>query len=368
MGQGHPRHEHRSAEPEAALASAHVPVAHAPIAVTGAHGFLGRALVPSLLGAGHGVRALVRSTVPDAMPAVDWRVVGDLVAASDAQLRDVLAGVPTVLHLAAQAHRPHLASPQADTALHALNATLPVRLARAAAQAGVRHFVFASSVKVHGETSPPGRALREDDPLVPADAYGESKAAAEEGLAGVARESGMRVTALRLPLVYGPGARANFAALIRAVRKGVVLPVGSIANRRSLLSTGNLASALLALLAPVAATCSATATSASSARGAPATAGSGELMPYLLADAHAVSTPELVRALAAALDVAPRILPFPPAMLRVATHLPGLGERVSRLVDSLEVDSIAFRTRFGWTPPLSLAVGLAAAVRDMPPL
>lgn len=324
-------------------------MARAVIAVTGASGFVGRALLPPLLGAGHGVRALVRELPRDALSAVDWRATGDLVQAGDAQLREALAGVTAVVHLAAQAHRPLVESPQADAALHAINAQLPVRLAQAAALAGVRHFVFASSVKVHGETSPPGRALCENDPLAPADAYGASKVAAEEDLARVARDTGLRVTALRLPLVYGPGTRANFAALMRAVQKRVVLPLGSISNRRSLLATGNLASALLALLEQ-----------GEDARGC--------LTAYLLADAQPVSTPDLVRALAAALRVAPRIVPFPVSLLRAGARLPGAAPRIARLVDSLEVDTTAFRTRFAWTPPLSLAAGLAAAVREVPPL
>lgn len=322
------------------------------VAVTGAGGFVGRSLLPPLLGAGHVVHALVRDVPAGALPAVDWRATGDLMRIGDAQLGHALAGVTTVLHLAAQAHRPHVESPDANAALHATNAQLPVRLARAAALAGVRHFVFASSVKVHGETSPPGRPLRETDPLAPVDAYGASKVAAEEGLARVALETGLRVTALRLPLVYGPGARANFAALVGAVQRRVVLPVGSIANRRSLLATGNLASALLALL------------ETDDLRPDEA----GRLTPYLVADAQAVSTPELVCALAVALGVAPRIVPFPVAALRAATVLPRIGERTARLVDSLEVDATAFRTRFAWTPPVSLAAGLAAAVREARPL
>lgn len=349
------------------------------VAVTGAGGFVGRSLLPPLLGAGYGVRALVRKAPEVALRAVEWQALGDLVQAGDGQLREALAGVTTVVHLAAQAHRPHVDSPEANAALHAINAQLPVRLAQAAASAGVRHFVFASSVKVHGETSPRGRALREDDPLAPSDAYGASKVAAEEGLAGVARDTGLRVTALRLPLVYGPGATANFAALIRAVQRRVPLPVGSIANRRSLLATGNLASALLALLASGDDEDGAGARDVASAPGDTAAHGNaaacparpaeaGRLTPYLLADAQSVSTPDLVRALAAALGVVPRIVPFPVALLRIATPLRGAGPRIARLVDSLEVDTTAFRTRFAWTPPLPLAAGLAAALRGVPSL
>ncbi|MCC6870274.1 MAG: NAD-dependent epimerase/dehydratase family protein [Burkholderiales bacterium] len=345
--------------------------ARSTIAVTGAGGFIGRAVVPALLAAGYDVCALVRAVPPavaetapprrvgarepgPAIGSLQWRPIGNLVDADDAALREALAGAATVVHLAAQAHRPSGKSPAALAALHAVNADLPARLASAAATAGVRHFVFASSVKVHGETSPADRALREGDPLVPADPYGASKVAAEAALARVAATTALRVTALRLPLVYGPGAKANFAALVRAVRRGALLPVGSLANRRSLLATGNLASALLALL------------HADEVVGG-GEAGTTRFTPYFVADAEAVSTPDLVRALAAALGVAPRIVPCPPRLLGVATHLPVIGERIARLVTSLAVDTTAFRTRFGWTPPLSLAAGLAAAVDEVRP-
>lgn len=327
------------------------------IAVTGAQGFVGRAVVPALLAAGYGVRALVRASDEDLVAGVVQRAVGDLVHAEAAALQDALAGSATLIHLAAQAHRPHGASPAALTALHAINVEVPVRLAAAAAAAGVRHVVFASSVKVHGESSPAARALREDDPLAPADPYGASKVAAEAGLARVAADTGLRVTALRLPLVYGPGAKANFAALVQAVRRGAILPVASIANRRSLVASGNLASALLAVLEADAAVAGDRADVADAARFA----------AYFVADAEAPSTPELVRALAVALDVAPRLVPCPPALLRAATHLPGVGARFARLVTSLAVDTTAFRTRFAWAPPLSLAAGLAAAVGKRPP-
>ena len=318
------------------------------VAVTGAGGFLGRALVPALLDAGYAVRALVRTVPPAASARVTWVATGDLAQAAHAGLRDALAGCEALVHLAAQAHRPVDDTPAARAALQALNVDAAARLAQAAAEDGVRHIVFASSVKVHGERSRPGHPLRENDPLQPADAYGASKVAAEAALARVARDTGLRVTALRLPLVYGPGAKANFAALIRAVRRGAPLPVASIDNRRSLLATGNFTAAVLCLLA-------------SDGDGA-------RLTPYLLSDAAAVSTPELVCALAAALGVTPRIVAFPVPLLRAAGRLPGIGERVSRLVDSLEVDATAFRTRFAWAPPATLAAGLAAAVQEAPPV
>ncbi|MEO8754938.1 MAG: NAD-dependent dehydratase, partial [Casimicrobiaceae bacterium] len=155
--------------------------------------------------------------------------------------------------------------------------------------------------------------------------------------------TGLRVTALRLPLTYGRGAKGNVAALVRALRAGVPLPLAGIANRRSVLGVGNCSAAIAALLVsddPV---------------------GHGRMIPYLLADAEPVSTPDLVRAMARALAVAPRLFSVSPGLLRFAGACAARAPTVERLVGSLEVDTTAFRTRFGWTPPLSLAAGMAAA-------
>ncbi len=230
------------------------------------------------------------------------------------------------------------------------NAALTQRLARVAAAAGVGHFVFASTVKVNGETTLPGRPFRESDPPDPHDEYAASKWEAEQALAVLASDVGLRVTALRLPLTYGPGAKANFAALLRAVRAGVPLPFAAIANRRSLLGIDNFGDALAAVLADAA----------------------GErqcrMTPYLLADADPVSTPDLIRAIAHAAGRPPRLFPLPLAALRFAGACTGRTAAIERLVSSLEVDTTAFRARFAWTPPHTLAEGLAAALRPPAPL
>ena len=214
------------------------------VVVTGANGFLGRACVPRLAAAGYRVRGLVRALDASTAASAQFMPVGDLTQLDDAGLHNALRGATTVVHLAALAHRPLDATPQSAAALRRLNVDVSERLARAAAASGVTHFVFASSVKVNGETSPPGRPLVESDPPNPEDDYAASKWAAECALAAVAEQSGLRVTALRLPLTYGPGAKANFAALVRAVRRGVPLPLAGITNRRSLLGTGNFCAAL----------------------------------------------------------------------------------------------------------------------------
>jgi nucleoside-diphosphate-sugar epimerase len=307
------------------------------VAITGADGFIGRACMPLLRGAGLEVRGLVRALSGATVARPDYLAVGDLAQLPEAAMGGALRGAGAVVHLAGLAHRAHAPT---DT-LRAINVHATARLARAAASQGVRHFVFASSVKVNGETSPPGRPFIESDPPNPSDAYGASKWAAERSLCEIAESSGMRTTILRLPLTYGPGAKANVAALAAAVRRGMPLPLAGIDNRRSVLGTGNLASALAAVLA-----------SGSEAQAAAS---------YFVADARAVSTPELVEAIARAMRVAPRLFRLPTSLLRVAGAWAGRSETVERLLDTLEVDTTAFRRRFAWSPPYSLDEGMTQA-------
>ncbi len=324
--------------------------ARATVVVTGAGGFVGRGVVGCLRSRGWNVRGLVRTLDGATAARAEFLPVGDLAAADARTLACALAGATHVVHLAARAHRAP-GDPDAElAAMRRVNAEATERLARAAAAAGVAHFVFASTIKVNGEATLPGHPFRESDPPDPHDAYAASKWEAERALAAVAAETGLAVTMLRLPLTYGPGAKANFAALARAVRAGVPLPFARIANRRSVLGTGNLHDALAAVLA------------------ADDPAALGRATPYLLADAEPVSTPDLVRAIARATGAPARLFPMPPGLLRFAGACAGRAEAVERLVGSLEADTSAFRTRFAWTPPLTLAQGLAAAFAPAAPL
>jgi len=314
------------------------------LVVTGADGFIGRAVVPLLLRAGHDVRGLVRAMSGDTVARREYMAVGDLAQWPDAAMRGAMRDARAVVHLAGLAHRA-AASP---AALRAVNVDVTARLARAAAAQGVAHFIFASSVKVNGETSVPGHPFRESDPPNPLDAYGASKWAAERALCEVAESTGMRATILRLPLTYGPGAKANIAALARALRRGIPLPLSAIENRRSVLGVGNLASALLALVA-----------SEGDAQRA---------TTYFVADANAVSTPALVEAMARAMRVRARLFALPTSALRIAGAWSGRSEIVERLLDTLEVDTGAFRARFAWSPPYSLDEGMAQAFGPAAPL
>lgn len=307
------------------------------VLVTGATGFVGRACVDALLGAGYRVRRVLRSACP-AILGVEDIVTGDLVDVAD--WSGAVRGVDAVVHLAARVHvmRETVADPR--TLFHRINVEVTRRLAEAAAHAGVRRFVFVSSVKVQGERSP-GRPFTEDDPPAPEDAYGASKRDAEAVLADVAATTGLEVAVLRPPLVYGPGVGGNLRTLLGAVARGLPLPLGGVRNRRSLVYVGNLADAIVRCVA------------------SPAAAG----RTFLVDDGEARSTAQLVADLARASGRAPRLPAMPPALLRRVAGWLGQGEAARRLLDDFEIDSGALRRALDWTPPFSYAEGIAATGR-----
>jgi nucleoside-diphosphate-sugar epimerase len=303
----------------------------APILVTGANGFIGRALCEALAASGRKVRKALRAVGPDDTNAI---AVGNIGPGTDWDA--ALEGVGSVVHLAARTHvlRETAADPLAE--YRRINVAATERLARAAAASGVRRLVFVSSVKIHGERTEV-RPFTEDDASHPEDAYGESKREAEQALARVATETGLQAVVLRPPLVYGPGVKGNFLRLMNLVARGVPLPLGAIANRRSLIYAGNLADAIIKAL------------------GTPQAAG----RTYLVSDCEDVSTPDLVRALAQSLGVKPRLVPLPLAALRIAAALAGRRAEFARLAGSLQVDSSRIRRELDWRPRFTLARGLA---------
>ena len=245
-----------------------------------------------------------------------------------------LAGVTDVVHLAARVHITQEASSDAYAAFRAVNTEGTLHLARQAAAAGVRRFIFLSSIKVNGEGKP--QAYLETDTPAPEDAYAASKWEAEQGLWKISAETGMQMVVLRIPLVYGPGVGANFLQLLRTVNKGWPLPLRGIANCRSLLYIGNLVDAMLvALEHPDAAN-----------------------RLYLLSDGQDVSTSQLVQRIAQALNETPRLFSLPQGMLRLAASVLGKSSAVDRLFGSLYLDSSKFRQELGWVPPFSLQDGL----------
>ena len=308
------------------------------VVVTGAGGFIGRALVERLRAAGRDVRPVVREDRGDVEGAV---ALGPLEGAPGEALARALAGAAAAVHLAARAHRRDAGDAGAEDAYRAANVDATARLARAAVAARVGRFVLASSVKVNGEATRPGRPFRPEDPAAPRDAYGRSKRDAEAALVDACRGSSTAPIVLRLPLVIGPGARGNVGRLVEAIAAGRTLPLGAIDNRRSVLGLANLCDAIVAALdAP--------------------TPPAGV---HFVADAEPVSTPGLVRALAGALGRPVPLAFVPVALLKLGARLAGKGAEIARLAGSLEVDPTSFTAATGWRPARALEDELARLVR-----
>lgn len=302
------------------------------VLVTGAAGFVGRPLGEELESHGHEVVQAVQR--PSGLS--NEAVIGDLRYAP--ALAAALANCDAVVHLAARVHVMHDTADDPLAIFRATNTDATLNLARQAAQAGVKRFVFISTIKVNGE----GRRepYRETDVPVPEDAYAISKWEAEQGLQRIVQETGLEVVVLRPPLVYGPGVKANFRRLIDTVARGWPLPLGAIHNRRSLLYLGNFVDAIRVCVEHQAA--------------------AGQI--FLIDDGRPVSTPELIRAMAHAMGRPARLLAVPPGVLEFAGALLGKRAALQRLTGSLWMDSSPIRTRLGWTPPYSMAAGLAATV------
>lgn len=310
----------------------------APVLVTGANGFVGRAVLRALESRRWPARAAVRAKPPDADRfACEWVAVGDFAAGAD--WTAAVSGVDAVVHLAARVHVMRETATDALSAFRRINVDATKALAQAARDAGVRRFVYVSTVKVHGEASP-GRAFTEQDTPSPQDPYAQSKWEAERALAEVAAGSPLETVVLRPPLVYGPGVRANFLALADAVRRGVPLPLGAVRNHRSLVYVENLADAILAVLA-----------SPQAAR-----------ETFLVDDGRPVSSADLVRAMARAIGRRPRLPAVPVGWLRWLARIAGREAAVERLVADLEVDSSRLQRVVGWTPPFDLDAGLRATL------
>jgi len=288
------------------------------VLVTGAGGFVGRSLVPFLIEQGWEVREAARSPRPSAI------VVGDIDGTTD--WRAALDGCDAVVHLAARVHDGRRAAAGDFDAFRRTNRDATLRVAEQAAQAGVRRFVFISTIKVNGE----GRdtPYTADDTPAPQGAYAISKHEAEQGLWEIAARTGLEVVILRPPLIYGPGVGGNFCTLMRLVARGLPLPLASIRNRRSLLGVQNFASAIALVL----------------------THDAAPGRTWLVSDQHDLSTPDLIRAIAAAQGKPARLFPFPPILLRTAATLIGRHRMYEQLAGSLTVDAEPLTRELGWKP------------------
>jgi len=310
------------------------------VLVTGGTGFIGQALLRRMQADGlYRLRVAVRSPNASLPDEADMILVVGLSPQADWQA--AVAGVDMIVHTAA---RVHVMRDQANDPLEEyrrVNVSGMLCLARQAAEAGVRRFVYISSIKVNGEQTPPGQPFRADDRAAPEDAYGISKMEAEQGLLALARETGLEVVIIRPPLVYGPGVKGNFAVMMRWVEKGVPLPLGAIRhNRRSLVALDNLVDLIMTCMEHPAA--------------------ANEV--FLAGDGNDLSTAELLRKLARAMDRPARLIPVPQGVLEAALKALGKGELAKRLCGSLQVDISKARDLLGWEPKVSVDEGLRCTV------
>jgi UDP-4-keto-D-QuiNAc 4-reductase len=300
--------------------------------VTGAAGFIGAALCRELARLGHAVLGATRGPA-EPVAGVALRPLGDIGPQTDWAAH--LDRVDVVVHLAASAHRP------VSSAVGRREAETAAALARACAAAGVRRLVHISSIRAMGVATPPGRPFRAADPPLPREAYGRAKLAIEDAAASAARDCGLDLVILRPPLVYGPGVKGNFRALIGLVASGAPLPLAAVDNRRSLICLDNLVDLLAVACAHPAA--------------------GGRVL--LARDDADLSTPTLVRALASGLGRRPRLFPVPAALLAAFCSVPALGPALSRLTLSLQVDDAETRRVLGWSPAVAAEAALAATAR-----
>ncbi len=309
------------------------------IAVTGAAGFVGRALAPELA-RDSAVRSLVRTGTSQRAPTSDVAEIPDLL--DRGALTEAFHGVASVVHLAGRAHRLRDDAADPESEFRRVNVDGTVAVIEAAARAGVRRVLLASSLKAVGEAN--GTPWDESTPPQPADAYGRSKLEAERAALAAGARHGVEIVIARFPLVYGPGVPANVRRLLRLVDGGVPLPFGSVRNQRSMLFTGNLTHAVRGLLAaPV----------------------QGRV--FFVSDGHDLSTPDLIRVIAAALQRRPRLIPMPQAALNAIgwmgdlasklVRVPVTSSEIQRLTGSLAVNIGALKVATGYTPRFTVEEG-----------
>lgn len=309
------------------------------VLITGATGFVGAALCGRLAASGYAVRAAVRALPITAagFGSVDKVGVGGIDGATD--WGDALRNIDAVVHLAARVHVMYesCSAPLAEFRRTNLDGT--ERLARQAAETGVKRLIYLSSIKVNGETSGEQPFTAEDAPALQ-DPYAISKWEAEQALLELSKETGLEVVIVRPPLVYGPHVKGNFLRLLRLIDSGLPLPLGALNNRRSMVGVDNLCDLLrVSLEHPAAAN-----------------------QRLLVSDGEDLSTSELLLRLADAMNRPLRLLPAPRALLRVAGFVARRSAEVQRLCDTLQVDMTKTERALGWWPPFSISKGLRDTV------
>ena len=308
------------------------------VLVTGASGFLGRALCSNLSKSGCAVRPAGRMLAAGNSAEV---AVGDI--GPDTDWTAALANVHCVIHCAARVHVMNVLAFDPLEAFRKVNTAGTLNLARQASAAGVKRFVFVSTVKVNGEVTITGRPFRADDVPMPLDPYGISKLEAEKGLRELEAQTGIEVVIVRPPLIYGPNVGANFAHMMRWVARGVPLPLGAVHNARSLVNLDNLVDLLITCLKH------------------PAAAG----QTFLVSDGEDVSTSELLRRTAQAMGRKAFLVSIPAFLLERGALLLGIRSVAERLCGTLQVDIEKTRYVLGWNPPFTMAQGLKKVVEAM---
>ena len=305
------------------------------VLVTGANGFIGKALCNKLIADGYQVRVAVRRAAQmTALPSgVEGAMIGNIGPETD--WSKALDGIEGIVHLAARVHVMRESADDPLVAFREVNVEGTECLAIAAANSGVKRFVYISSVKVNGESR--SDPYTEMDKSEPQDLYAVSKWEAEQILAEISSATGIEIVIIRPPLVYGPNVRANFLRLLRWVNKGIPFPLGMVDNRRSLVSLDNLVDFLITCIEH------------------PAAAGE----TFLVSDGEDLSTPALIRRIALSMNIPARLIPVPVCLLRLGGSLLGKKSEVDRLCGSLQVDISKAKSVLGWKPPLSVDEGLA---------
>ena len=300
------------------------------ILVTGSKGFVGQAVVNSLLNAAYDVRACSRQDDVTSHPRIHSFQNSDLSGSTD--WHSALQNVDVVIHLAARVHMMSDSVMEPLTEFRKVNTDATLNLARQAAGCGVKRFVFLSSIKVNGEETNSESKFKPDDSFIPTDPYAVSKYEAEQGLLAIAKETGMEVVIIRPPLVYGPNVKANFASMMKWSNRGVPLPLGAVYNQRSFVALNNLVSFIIHCLEhPKAA---------------------NEV--FLISDGEDVSTTELLRKVASAFGKQAKLMPVPVKMMGFIAKVIGKKEVADRLFGSLQVDSSKARELLDWKPIITM--------------
>lgn len=313
------------------------------ILITGASGFVGSTLLKHLNDFGcYNIVAGLRRDFPDMPAGVEGFDLGDIGSEND--WRKTLSNVDIVIHAAARNHvmNETVTDPLAE--FRQVNVEGTLNLARQAAFAGVKRFIFISSVKVHGETNPLESSFTEADPCNPKEPYAVSKYEAEQGVTKIAEETGMEFVIVRPPLIYGSGVKGNFLSMIKWVYKGIPLPLGAVSNQRSFIAVDNFVDFISRCIDH------------------PAAAN----QVFLVSDGQDLSTTELLRRVGKQLNRSVRLIPVPARLLAFGLSLLGKQAVTQRLVGSLHIDISKTHDLLNWNPPVGVDEGINRCVTNMP--